>query len=546
MTLRPGIARSESIGAFRRVPAVSIETNRWVVERALRYDIGWFDYASADEPLESSGDSDGLGLNSVLPKGNLLRDLAVTLQPPIGALASGSNILEWPSPLLQYQREGVMALITRPALLLADSMGLGKTIQSIAALRILYHRSEIQSALVVCPAGLVAQWRSEFARWAPELTVVPVQGSSTERGRLWRVPAHVRLIGYETLRGDVLDVRDSPALRQTLDVVVLDEASRIKNGRSGIAVACKLLPAERRWALTGTPVENSLEDAVSILDFLVNNQSVGRHRAQITANGSDVKAQLRAYQLRRRREDVLPQLPSKRVNEITIELPPAQRAVYDRAEQDGIIQLTGRESTTIVHVLELISRLKQICNYDPASGESGKLADISERMTELVSQGDRALIFSQFVDDMFGIGRLAHHLKPYNPLSYTGSLTMQQRTDAVAKFLKNSDHKVLLLSLRAGGQGLNLQAASFVFHLDRWWNPAVEEQAESRAHRMGQTKPVTIYRYICANTIEERIDAKLREKRRIFQDAVDDATLDISKMLTESEVFGLLGLGKPR
>ncbi len=195
-----------------------------------------------------------------------------------------------------------------------------------------------------------------------------------------------------------------------------------------------------------------------------------------------------------------------------------------------------------MHVLELIARLKQICNYDPVSGEAGKLADITDRMRTLVAEGQRALVFSQFTDAMFGIDRAADYLQEFQPLIYTGSMTLSRRSEVVERFLSHPQHKALLLSLRAGGLGLNLQAASYVFHLDRWWNPAIEEQADSRAHRLGQTYPVTIYRYICANTIEERIDAKLREKRQMFQEIVDDASLNIASVLSESEIFGLLGI----
>ena len=183
---------------------------------------------------------------------------------------------------------------------------------------------------------------------------------------------------------------------------------------------------------------------------------------------------------------------------------------------------------------------------DPASGESAKFRDIVLRMETLTQEGHRALLFSQFTDETFGVARLAHVLRAYHPLEFTGSLSPARRAEVVQRFMNDPAYKVLLLSLRAGGVGLNLQAASYVFHLDRWWNPAIEEQADSRAHRMGQPYPVTIFRYICAGTIEERIDATLKAKRKLFADLVDDVTLDITHALSADELFQLFGLSSPR
>jgi len=222
-----------------------------------------------------------------------------------------------------------------------------------------------------------------------------------------------------------------------------------------------------------------------------------------------------------------------------------QLAAYRRAETDGIVQLRAHgQAIRITHVLELIMRLKQICNFDPVSGESAKIADIRERMAVLAEEGHRALIFSQFVN-LFGVETAVDRLREFSPLALTGSLDMREREMVVRRFKERDKHKALILSLRAGGAGLNLQEASYVFHLDRWWNPAVERQAEDRAHRMGQQFPVTVYKYVCTNTIEERIDRLIAGKQELFDDLVDDVSLDIASVLTSREIFGLFGLEPP-
>jgi SNF2 family DNA or RNA helicase len=418
-------------------------------------------------------------------------------------------------------------------MLLADEMGLGKTIQAIAAMRLLYATSGIRSCLVVTPAGLVRQWRRQLRDWAPELRISTVVGTAAERSAAWAENADVFLASYETVRSDVpLRALHGPAQRRW-SLIVIDEAQRIKTPSSSIALSIKALERERSWALTGTPLENRLDDLISILDFV----APGRFNPSRMVVG--LRQLLAEVQLRRRRKDVLDDLPAKLSSTIYVELESRQRASYRRAEREGLVRIgsLGRD-LRITHVLELILRLKQICNFCPETGASAKLLDLKDRLASTVDSGEKALIFSQFVEDPFGARRLTRELTAFSPLLLAGDVDPAIRTQRIAAFERDPQRKALVISLRAGGVGLNLTSASRVFHFDRWWNPAVELQAEDRAHRIGQSRPVHVYAYLCTGTVEERIEELLSEKRALFADIVDGVDTGALRRLSLEELLG--------
>ena len=424
--------------------------------------------------------------------------------------------LAWRAPLMPHQQAGIARLLVGPGVLLADEMGLGKTIQAIGALRVLLQDSAPGPALIVVPAGLVLQWRQQLREWAPELTLSTCIGPPEDRRQRWRAPAQVYLTGFDSLRGDMALPAPYGPRRRLWQVVVADEAQRIKNAKTAIAATVKALPRRRAWALTGTPLENHPDDAVSILDFVAPGLC---DPAEMIAG---LRRALSVVQLRRRRADVLPNLPPKTVFEIAPELLPAQRVAYEVAHREGLVWLRSLGAELqVTHVLELILRLKQICNACPRTGASAKLEDLRRRLHGVAAAGEKALVFTQFVAAPFGAESIARAIAPLGPLLLTGRMSTAARDDALALFAADPGRQVLVASLRAGGVGLNLTAASVVFHFDRWWNPAVETQAEDRAHRIGQTRPVQVFAYLTPDSIEQRIGEVLEEKRALFADIID-------------------------
>ena len=476
------------------------------------------------------------------PKGlDIFEMLLPILMPP--AVTEFRDELLFPQELYPFQQYGVKWLFENDSALLADDMGLGKTVQAITAFRALIRRSMALQALVICPKSVLANWMRELARWAPELVAVQIQGVQTSRRIAWRAfvgKCHVIVATYETIRQDRESIRG-----RVFDLVVADEVQRIKNPDAAVARAVRAVSTRRQWALTGTPLENKLEDIVAVFGFVKPGLFQASEVPALSVRA--VRERVRPYLLRRRKEDLRDQLklPQKVVDTKWLELTESQRRAYDRAELEGTNRLRANVDATVQHILALIQALKQICNFDPDTGESTKSEFLLEEyLPEACSDDQKALVFSQYVRTL---DEVASRLGEHKPLIYKGELTTAQRTKVEEAFKSNDEHKVLLLSLRAGGVGLNLTRANYVLHFDRWWNPAVERQAEDRVHRFGQERMVFATRLICNDTIEERIEQLLERKRILFEEVVDElADVSLERVMSEEELFGLFGLTPPR
>lgn len=471
-----------------------------------------------------------------------LQNLLDTLQQPeqIDMLPPPDDLH---ADLRQYQQRGYswMTFLSRYGLgaCLADDMGLGKTVTTIAYLLHQREKEGLPPALVVCPTSVVSNWRRELQRFAPGFRLLTHQGADRVSGDDFGAALNgvdVVLTSYPLLARD----------RETMErvpwsTVILDEAQNIKNSSTRQAQAARALTADQRIALTGTPVENRLTELWSIMQFLNpgylgSEKTFRRQFANPIEKLDDAGAATRLrrltapFILRRLKTDrnVISDLPDKLEMKVYTSLTPEQGTLYAAVVNDVMarIESADSEGDTMSRkglVLSLLMQLKQVCNHPaqylkdggPVEGRSGKLNRLTEMLEEVYAAGDRALIFTQFAEMGTLLQTALRQTFFDEPLWLHGGTKVKDRDEMVRRFQAERGPTVFILSLKAGGVGLNLTRANHVFHFDRWWNPAVENQATDRAFRIGQQRNVQVHKFICAGTLEEKIDEMIESKRAL-------------------------------
>jgi superfamily II DNA or RNA helicase len=456
--------------------------------------------------------------------------------------------------LRDYQKHGLdwLMMLHRHNLtgILADDMGLGKTLQALVLLATVVHQEGKKMSLVVAPTSVVNVWRDECARFLPNFKVVLWYGAPSIRHALDIDNADLVITSYSILR------RDAEFLAQKkFCYVILDEAQSAKNAASQNAQAVRQLKSEHRLALTGTPIENRIEELWATFDFLAPGflSSLGKFRKRYGQDTPDshflLRERIRPLVLRRMKKDVVQELPPKIESVVRCDMLPAQRALYDHVAgtlRDSVlekIQRVGIESAQL-DILAALTRLRQIC-CDPSllkgsdamtAPPSAKLQLFEELMREALDSNRKIVVFSQFVQMQ---KRLIHVIKELgvNPLWLHGGT--QNRDKVIAGFQDENGPPVIVVSLRAGGSGITLSRADTVMLYDPWWNPAVERQATDRAHRIGQKNQVSVYRLICAASIEERV-VELAQKKDALAESLLGSEGIHNKRVTVDDVLALL------
>ena len=454
---------------------------------------------------------------------------------------------KWLSTLNSYGLGGI----------LADDMGLGKTLQILTMLKSIKDSKNKVLALIVVPTSLVFNWQAEIDKFAPNLKTAMVIGTKETRNSIINDYEKFDLLitSYPLIRRDIDEYMDL-----NFDFCILDEAQQIKNPQSQNSECCKKINAKQKYALTGTPIENNLIELWSIFDFIMpgylfsknkfTQRYMSKSKEDVSINAvDDLKRHINPFILRRLKKQVLDELPDKIENTVISDMTDEQKKIYYayhtsiKNSIDKQIEQNGYEKSQI-HILAGLTKLRQICCHpslfiDNYSDDSGKLIQFIEIVKDAIESEHRILVFSQFTSMLDIIGEtLAKNEVTYFRLD--GSMKIEKRNEIVKKF-NRGENSVFLISLKAGGTGLNLTSADVVIHYDPWWNPAVEEQATDRVYRIGQNKAVQVFKMVSKGTIEEKIIKLQEKKKQLINSVIEPGETLLSKLSKEDleELFTL-------
>nr|WP_243250932.1 DEAD/DEAH box helicase [Clostridium sp. D43t1_170807_H7] len=457
------------------------------------------------------------------------------------------GIKELNGTLRNYQVTGVNYLLSLSEMnfggILADEMGLGKTIQVIAFL--LYKKNK--RSLVVTPTSLIYNWKEEFEKFAPSLNVGVIHGSKSVRNKILdnKEEYDVLLTTYGTIKNDIEFYKD-----EIFDYCIIDEAQNIKNPKAQNTKIIKEINAKVKFALTGTPIENSLIELWSIFDFIMpgylfdekkfKKKFVNKSEKEV----EELKSLINPFILRRLKRDVITELPEKIEKKYYVPMTSGQKLAYKNYMKEVKLKLKTAEDDNIT-IFSYLTRLRQICQ-DPIlvnkdyTGDSGKLNVALEIIKEVIEENNKMLVFSQFTSVLKKIEEELN-IREIRNKYLDGSTSAKERIKLVSEFNESKEPEIFLISLKAGGTGLNLTSAKFVMHMDPWWNPAIEDQATDRAHRIGQKNIVEVIKLIAKDTIEEKIIQLQEDKREIINSVMSDDSLNINNIskLTNEEILDL-------
>jgi SNF2 family DNA or RNA helicase len=437
--------------------------------------------------------------------------------------------------------------------ILADDMGLGKTVQALTFIQHYKNQQPKATVLVVCPTTLIYNWENEINKFTPSLQYHIHHGPTRDRNAALLQSKDILITTYGTLRSDI-----QLLMSLDLDYVFLDESQAIKNPQSKVTKAAQLLNTRNRIALSGTPMQNNTFDIyaqmnflnpgmLGSIDFFRNEFATPIDKFQDPERKEHLKKLIYPFILRRTKEQVAKDLPEKMETVIFCEMDPEQRQIYDayrntyRSKILGVIEDQGMERSQLT-ILQGLMKLRQICDSPAILNEEEKYPNHSVKLHELTREiaentgNHKVLIFSQFLGMLGLIRERLQHLKI--PFEYfDGSTSSTDREKSIQNFQNNEDCRVFLISLKAGGVGLNLTAADYVYIVDPWWNPAVEQQAIDRTHRIGQTKNIFAYRMICKDTVEEKILELQERKKSLVKEIIADDNGFIKKLTKEDVLY---------